>query len=329
MQANRREFLKVGTVGTVGAVAFGTTAVRAQLPDTARIVVGFPAGSSVDLLARAIARQISGAYMKTVIVENKAGAAGQIGAVAVKTAAPDGTTILIAPMTMFGVYPHTYKTLPYDPVADFTPVSMAVSYNFGLAVGSSVPASVTTLSQLASWYEATPARRNIGNPAVGSTLHFAAMLYAKSAGLDLQQVPYVGASMFSDLASQNLSACVSTLGSLLPLHKDGRLRILATSGEERSPYAPDVPTFVESGFKDLVFREWMGLFLPARTPADIVQRLNAAVRAALASRDVRDMLPVQAQEATPSSPEELAASVRREIELWGQRVRAVGFTAQS
>lgn len=327
MDINRRVALKSGTCLAL-AVA-GLRDAWAQPLDLARIVVGFPAGSSVDALARAMAKSMSGTTAKTVVVENKPGVAGQLGAVAAKGGLPDGSTLLLTPMTVLGVYPFTYKSLPYDPVADFTPVSNAVTYDLALAVGAAVPASVTNLSQLVEWMKSNPGMRSIGNPAVGSTLHFAAMLFAKSAGLDVQHVPYVGGAMFNDLIGGTLPVCVSTLGSLLPLQKQGRLRILATSGELRSAFIPEVPTFAESGYRDLVFRDWIGVFLPAKAPPTVVAQVNKAVRIALESEQAGAVLSSAAQQATPSSPEELAGLLRRDTELWRQRVKAVGFTASS
>lgn len=327
MTISRRQVLQAGAMGAM--LAGVSHRAQAQTLDLARIVVGFPAGSTVDVLARVIAKHMTGHYARTVVIDNKAGAGGQIGTTAVKSAPKDGSTLLLTPMSPFGVFPHTYKSLPYDPVADFTPVGNAVTFNFAVAVGSMVPATVTNLRQLLDWYRATPDKRNIGNPAVGSTLHFTGMLLAKAAGLDIQQVNYVGPAMFTDLSAGNLPACVSTLGSLLPLHQSGRLRIIATTGDARSPFLPDVATFVESGFNDLVFKEWIGAFLPSGTPTEVVMRANQALRAALASQEAAQVMQAQAQEATPSSPEELAALLRQSSEIWRQRVRTVGFTATS
>lgn len=329
MAITRRRVLQAGAMGALSSASTLATLAQAQTLEVGRIVVGFPAGSTVDLLARALAKRMTGSYARSMIVDNKPGAGGQIGTTAAKAGPKDGSTLLLTPMTVFGVYPHTYKSLPYDPVADFSPVGNAVTYNYAVAVGSQVPASVTNLRQLLDWYRANPDKRNIGNPAVGSTLHFTGMLLAKASGVDIAQVNYVGPAMFTDLTGGNLPACVSTLGSLLPLHNAGRLRIIATTGEARSPFLPNVATFVESGFSDLVFKEWIGAYLPGPAPADVVARANQALRAALASTDISDITTAQAQEITPSSPEELAALLRQDTESWRQRVRAVGFTATS
>lgn len=329
MKLMRRDILRLGALAGISATGLRPLQAIAQPQELARIVVGFPAGSTVDVLARALAKRMSGTYARSVIVDNRAGAAGQIGTVAVKSGPRDGSALLLTPMTVFGVYPHTYKSLPYDPVADFAPVGNAVTYNYGVAVGSAVPASVTNIRQLLDWFKANPGKGNIGNPAVGSTLHFTGMLLARAAGMEIQQVSYLGQAMFNDLAGGTLPACVSTLGSLLPLHQAGRLRIIATTGEVRSPFLPDVGTLVEAGFKDLVFREWIGLFLPRPAAPDQLARANQALRGALAAQEVVDVLTAQAQEVTPSSAEELATLLRSDTQVWRQRVQAVGFTASS
>lgn len=327
MSISRRRLLQSAGLGALSAA--GLRPVAARSIDLARMIVGFPAGSSIDALARALSKRMIGSYAASVIVDNKPGAAGQLGAVAAKSAPADGSAMFLAPMSVLGVYPSTYKSLAYDPVADFTPVSSLVGFNYALAVGSMVPASVTSVQQLVEWFRANPDKRSIGNPAVGSTLHFTAMLFAKTAQLELQHVPYVGGAMFNDLIGGTLPACVSTLGSLLPLHNDGRIRILATTGEVRSGFLPNVPNFVEAGFKDLVFREWFGIFLPARAQAETVRLLNQAVRSALGAGEVQDILARAAQEAEPSTPEELAALLRKDTEAWRSRVRSVGFAALS
>jgi tripartite-type tricarboxylate transporter receptor subunit TctC len=326
MMLSRRDFIVRS--GLTSAFTFSVfPRAQAQSLEMSRIVIGFPAGSTVDGLGRALTKQLPGTFARNFIVENKPGVAGQLGAMAVKSAAPDGSALLLTPMTVLGVFPHTYKNLPYDPVADFTPVSNAVTFNYGLAVGSAVPATVTNAAQLMEWFRANPSKASIGNPALGSTLHFSGMLLARAAGVEVTHVGYIGGQLFTDVAGGAIPACVSTLGSLLPLHNSGRLRIIATTGEVRSPFLPNVGTLVEAGFKDLVFREWIGCFLPARAPHDVVQRIGKALHAALRSKDVTDVLSLQAQEPTPSTPEELEATLEKDIDLWRQRVRTVGFTS--
>lgn len=326
MTVSRRQFIiRTGLAGPLPA-AFVPDAL-AQTRETTRLVIGFPAGSTVDGLARALATRMSGSFARSVIVENRPGAGGQLAATTVKKSPADGSVVFVTPMTTLGVFPHTFKSLPYDPVADFVPVGTAASFSFALAIGSQVPASVTTLGQLLEWFKANPAKASIGNAAVGSPMHFSSMLLAREAGVTVTHVGYVGPQMFSDVAGGVLAACVAPIGALLPMHQGGQLRIIATTGETRSPFLPNVATYVEAGFKDLVFREWIGCFLPAGAPADMAQQLNQSLRNALSSKEVSDVLAIQAQEMITSTPAELGALLRRDMELWGQRVRAVGFTS--
>lgn len=328
MTLSRRHLLQ-SCLGTAGLTLLQRPAF-AQALDSARILTGFPAGSPIDAMCRAVAEKLRPGYARSLIVENRAGVGGQLAAQALKASAPDGSTLLITPMTILGVYPHTYKKLSYDPVADFIPVSNGVTYGYGLAVGPAVPASVTTIPQLMAWFKAHPDKANFGTAATGSTLHFTGVLLGRAAGVELTHAGYTnGSNMLNDLAGGSLPACVSTISALLPFHQSGRLRVIGTSGAQRSRFLPQAPTFTEAGYKDVVFSEWYGFFLPARTPQEQVNRLNAAVAAALAAPEVVEALAGLALEVTPSSPAELAELLRRDTELWGQRIKSVGFTSNS
>ena len=328
MTLSRRHLLQ-SCLGTAGLSLLQRNAL-AQSMDTARILAGFPAGSPIDAVCRAMAEKLRPGYARSLIVENRAGVGGQLAAQALKTASPDGSTLLVTPMTILGVYPHTYKKLSYDPVADFIPVSNCVTYGYGLAVGSAVPAAVTTIPQFMEWLKAHPDKANFGTAATGSTLHFTGVRLGRAAGVELTHVGYTnGGNMLNDLAGGSLPACVSTISTLLPFHQSGRLRVIGTSGAQRSRFLPQAPTFSEAGYKDMVFSEWYGFFLPARTPQEQVNRLNAAVAKALAAPEVVEALAGLALEVTPSSPTELAELLRRDTELWGQRIKSIGFTSNS
>lgn len=327
MDITRRKLTQAAIV----AGAFGSflKPSMAQSLETAKIINGFP-GSSIDALCRIVAEKLRNVYARNLYVENKTGIGGQIAAAAVKNSAPDGSSILLTPMTVLGVYPHTYKQLPYDPVGDFVPVSTAVTYNYALAVGKEVPASVTNVGQLMEWFKSNPSRASFGTGATGSTLHFTGILLGRAAGVELSHVGYSnGQNMITDLAGGNLPASIGSMGSLLPLHKSGRIRIIATSGEKRSRFLPQVGTFTEAGFKDMAFREWYGFFLPARTSPELVNQLNSALKTVLASQDVVDALALHALEVNHSTPAELAALLKADSELWGVRVKSVGFKQDS
>jgi tripartite-type tricarboxylate transporter receptor subunit TctC len=329
---HRRQLLaRIGAAAA--ATALPMSAARAQAPaplERALIYAGFSPGGTVDVTARRVGEKLAGSYAKTVQVENRTGAGGQIALSALKAAPADGSVLLCTPMSMLGIYPHTYKKLPYDPVADFQPVSQAVQFDFGFAVGPAVPASVKTLPEFVAWCKANPTNANFGSPAAGSVPHFVAELFGKAAGLDLRHVPYRGTQpAIADMMGGQVSSVSGPVGEFLQHLAGGRARLIATSGAARNKFAPTVPTFAEQGFKDIVYGEWFGFFAPARLPADVLNRLSGAIRAALASQDVIDGLAQMGLEAKGSTPGDLAALLKRDTERWGPLVKQIGFTAES
>ncbi|MET4578266.1 Bug family tripartite tricarboxylate transporter substrate binding protein [Ottowia thiooxydans] len=302
----------------------------AQGIDVAKIVVGFPAGGGIDLVARRIADKLRPGYAKTVVVDNRPGAGGQIAVSAVKSAPADGTSLLLTPMSILAIYPHTYKKLPYDPVTDLMPVSRVVEFGFGVAVGPSVPASVTTVPELMAWFRAHPAQANYGTAAPASTMNFIGDLLARAAKTDMRHVPYRGSQLaIQDMIGGQVPAVVAPLGELTPHLKGDRSRLLVTTGASRSRFFPKTPTLGEQGFAELAFTEWHGLFAPTGTPVDTVQRLNAAVRAALAQPDVIEAMAVQSYEVAPSTPQELGALMARDTQLWGKLIASTGFKPEN
>jgi len=304
---------------------------RAQQPlETAKILAGFAAGGTIDTLARRVATKLAGSYAKAVVVDNRPGAGGQIAISALKAASPDGATLLATPMSMLGIYPHTYRKLPYDPVADLTPVSLGVEFDMAFAVGPLVPASVKTVPEFLAWCQAHPAQANFGSPAPGSVPHFVGELIGRAGKVELQHIGFRGSQpAILDLLGGQLAAVSSPVGEFLPHLGGGKLRILATSGARRNKFVPGVPTLVEQGYKDLVFGEWFGFYLPGKATAETVQRAHAAVRAALASSDVIEGLAAMGLEARSSTPAELAARLKADTERWGPIVKAIGFTAET
>lgn len=315
------------------AVMLGSiTRSDAQSLEMIRIYVGFPAGTPPDLWARKIGEKlVQVGYARAVVVDNRAGAGGQLGVVGVKGAPADGAHILLTPMSMLGVYPFTYKRLPYDPVNDLTPVSMAVSSDIAIGVGPIVPESVKEIAGLIAWYKAHPDKANIGSPAAGSVAHFIPVTLGRAAGIELTHVGYKGAPpALTDMIGGNLPALVSTLGSFIAyLGPGGKVRVLATTGVKRSRFAPMVPTLAEQGFKDMVFAEWSGFYLPAKAPAEVVRRLNTALQQALKAPDIVEFLGGSGVEAAPTTPEELAAALQRDMKIWGPIVKSIGFNAES
>jgi tripartite-type tricarboxylate transporter receptor subunit TctC len=327
MNATRRHLL----AASAGSLALAPWGARAQsLPDTARIFAGFAPGGTVDVTSRRVADKLRDVLAKTVVVENRTGAGGQIALSALKAATADGLTLVVTPMSMLGIYPHTYKKLPYDPVADFAPVSQVARLDMGLAVGPMVPATVRTLADFVGWCKANAKDASFGSPAAGSVPHFVAELFGRAAGIDFKHVPYRGTQpAIVDLMGGQTASVSGPVGEFLQHLPTGKVRLLATSGAARSRFSPAVPTYAEQGFKDIVFDEWFGAFVPAKTPADAVQRVSAALRKALAAPDVVDALALMGLEAKSSTPAELGALLKKDSERWAPLIKTIGFTADS
>jgi tripartite-type tricarboxylate transporter receptor subunit TctC len=329
MTINRRLALQTAGASALLAAVGRHAFAQAQI-DTARIITGFAAGGTSDTICRRVAQKLQGDYAKAAVVENRTGAGGHIAVQTVKAAAPDGSTILQTPTSILTIYPHIYKKLPYEPMVDLTPVSLGCVFDFGFAVGPAVPASVRSVPDFLAWVKANPAGGNFGSPAAGSTPHFLGALVGKSAGLDLKHAAYRGTQpAMLDLLGGNISAVSGPIGDITQHLASGKVRILATSGAKRSRFAPDVPTFTEQGLKDMVHSEWFAFFLPAGASAATVNRLNAALRTALAQKDVIEGLNGFGLEAMTSSPAELATLVQRDRAKWAPIVKQVGFTAEN
>lgn len=302
---------------------------QAQI-DTLKIVTGFAAGGTSDNTCRRVGTGLTGSYAKTVVVENRTGAGGQIAIQFIKGAPADGTTLLQSPTSMFTIYPHIYKKLPYDPVADVTPVTLACVFDFGFAVGPLVPASVKTLADFVSWAKANPTQANFGSPAAGSTPHFVGALLGKSAGLDLKHAAYRGTQpAMQDLLGGQIAAVSGPIGDITQHLATGKVRILATSGSKRNRFAPDVPTYAEQGFKELTHSEWFAFFLPPKADAALVARMNSALKVALATKDVVDGLATFGLEAMSNSPAELADLLKQDTAKWAPIVKSIGFSADA
>jgi len=333
MLQQRRQLLGLAAAapfsGLLSSHAFAQAAAGPML-ERAVIFAGFAPGGTTDVTARRVGERLQGTYAKTVQVENRTGAGGQIALTALKSAPADGSTMVVTPMSMLGIYPHTYKKLPYDPVADFQPVSQAVQFDYAFAVGPGVPEAIKTPAEFIAWAKANPNGQAFGSPAAGSGPHFLGELFGRAGSVALRHIPYRGTQpAILDLLGGQVPSVCGPVGEFLAHLPTGKVRILATSGTARSRFTPNIPTFVEQGFRELVLDEWFGFFVPGKTPMDIVNRLNAAIRAALAMPDVVAGLGQMGLVATPSSPADLAALLKRDTERWGPLVKTIGFTADS
>ncbi len=296
----------------------------------AKMLLGSPPGTLLDLFSRRIADAIQPAYARNVIVDNRVGAGGQIVIGAVKAAPADGATILVTPSPMMYLYPYVYRKLPYDPVADFTPVSLGAVFDVAFAVGPSVPASVRTMTEFFAWCKANPSAANFGSPATASTLHFVGSMAARAAGVELTHVPFRGTTpAILDMIGGQIAAVCAPVGDFMPFLEGGKCRILATTGEKRSRFAPGVSTFVEQGFKDIVLNDWFAFFVPASTPPAQVQRLNAAIKKALETPAVRKTMEDRGLEPRSSTSAELAARLKSDMQKWQAIAKSFNFSAES
>lgn len=328
MRISRRQALQ--SAGASALLASIGQAAWAQALENLKIVTGFAAGGTSDTLCRRVATRMAPDYARTAVVENKTGAGGQIAVQYVKSAAPDGMTLLQTPTSILTIYPHIYKKLPYEPLVDLAPVSIACVFDFGFAVGPAVPLSVKTVPEFLAWAKANPLGANFGSPAAGSTPHFIGALLGKNAGIDMKHAAYRGTQpAMLDLLGGNISAVSGPIGDITQHLPTGKIRILGVSGAKRSRFAPDVPTFAEQGVKDVTHSEWFAFLLPARTPAEVVNRMNAALKVALAQKDVVDGLAGFGLEAMSSTPAELTDLLKKDTAKWAPIVKAIGFTADA
>ena len=297
-------------------------AAEAQFPaKPIRVVVPFPAGSATDTITRVLAQSVSQSIGQTVVVENKAGADGAIAAAEVAKAAPDGHTLLMATNSPMSAVPAMKKNPPYDPVADFTPITDVGRYTFFIVVHPSVPAK--TLKELIDHARANPGKVNY---ATGNTTGIVSTaFFASLAKIDLVHVPYKGEPQaLTDLVAGRVQLMFCSSGTSMPQIREGRLRPIVTTLAKRTHLLPELPTIAEAGMPEFSITSWAGLFGPAKMPVAVVERLNKEFVAAMARSDVQAAMEKQAFALSPSSPRELAAFVKEQMESYRRILRAAG-----
>ena len=289
---------------------------------------GFPPGGLGDQVTRPLLDRLRSRWPGTLLLDSKPGAGGRIAVDFVKRAAPDGATLLQVPSSPMSIYPHTYgRKLNYDPLVDFVPITPLAAYTISLTVGPAVPAEVRTLADLVRWARANPDKANYGIPAPGSVPHLIGMLFERSSGVAFKSIPYKGgAPLLQDLMGGQVQIAFNVTSEILTHLKSGKLRSLAVASPQRWPALPEVPTFAELGFKDITAVEFLGWYAPAKTPADLVRKLNAAVQEALASPEMVEVFNRYGLQALIEGPEAFAQRVKNEIAAWAPIVRATGFT---
>jgi tripartite-type tricarboxylate transporter receptor subunit TctC len=308
---------------------FAPAAWSQTINKTARIVVGFPPGGTADIVARLVADKLRGVYAPSVIVENRAGGAGRTAAEHVKGADADGSVILLTPRAMLTIFPHIYKSLGYDPLRDFAPVTAAGDFPFAVAAGPALPGSVRTLPDFVKWARANPQGAAIASPGAGTGPHFLGVTLARTSGVSLTQVPYKGAQpAVQDLLGGQVPVAIVPIGDALPHARAGKLHLLATTGPQRSSFFKDVPTVKEAGFRQIEAVEGFVIVVPVKVPALVADRLGTLIRAGQQGAEVQERLAQLGLEARPSTAEELGRLLKADYDRWGPIVKASGFRAE-
>jgi tripartite-type tricarboxylate transporter receptor subunit TctC len=317
--------LRALTVVLAGVAALAVAPAAAQTRTAPlKIILPFAGGGSGDALTRLIGAQLGTKLDRSVVVEPRVGAAGRLGVTAAKGAEPDGNTLLATPIAPMVVYPSVYPSLDYDPVGDFAPVSQMASFEFGIAVGPHVP--VKDLAELVAWLKANPSQANFGTPGAGTLPHFFGMMFARSAGINLQHIAYKGGTLaLTDLMGGQIPIVFLSTNEFAELHRADRIRVLATSNTQRSQFLPEVPTFREIGF-DIEGVGWWGMFAPAKTPPATIAKISKAIAETLASEEIREKVRRIGLQPTGTTPDDFARIQRDDIARWAPAVKASGFT---
>jgi tripartite-type tricarboxylate transporter receptor subunit TctC len=331
MTDRRRMILAAAGSVALAASGFATRALAQAAPASGklvRVMNGFPPGGSADVVTRMITDKLRAGYAPTAIVENRPGGGGRTVLEHARGGDADGTAIVLTPTAMLTIFPHVYRNLGYDTFRDFTAVGSAATFVTAITAGSALPANVKTLPDLVEWAKTLPQGASYGSPGAGTSLHFVGTMLSRRAGGKMTHVPYKGAApMMQDLLGGQIPIGMAPIGDAVPYARGGKLRVLATTGTRRSKFLPDVPTAIEAGYPEVVAEDYFALFVPAKTPADLVEKLGAAVREALKSPELQDRLGQLGLEVRASTPAEMNDIVRAQYNAWGPIVKASGFTA--
>jgi tripartite-type tricarboxylate transporter receptor subunit TctC len=319
-QAMKTWIVRLCTAALAALVAHQAFAQGAYPTRTITMVVGFAPGGGTDTVARIVAQKVSASMGQSVVVENKPGAGGNVATGDVARSAPDGYTILLGSVGSLAVAPHLIAKLPYDPLRDLAPITMAVEFSNVLVLHPSVPAS--TLAEFVKLAKDKPGSLTYGSSGIGGAGHLAGELMKLMAGIDIVHVPYKGGGpAMQGMLGGQISAIFATPVSSGAQIKAGKVRAIATTGATRSTYLPDVPTIAESGYPGYEATNWYAYLAPAGTPKPILDRLHRELVQALTAPDVRAQLDKQGVEAKPGTPEELRKYMEREYATWGRVVK--------
>ena len=310
-------------VGCIGILAMGTAFAQPYPNKPIKIVLGFPPGGATDILSREFAARLGDELKQQVIIENKPGAGGTIGADLVAKAPADGYTLTIGTSSNHAIAPSLYKKLPYDPIKDFAPITMlAVSQNV-VVISPGIP--VNNIKELVAYAKANPATMNFGSSGNGTISHLTGEMFNTLNGTQITHIPYKGSAfVFPDLISGQISMMFDSIISIAPLVKSGKAKALAVTGANRSRLMPDLPTVAESGYPGFESSNWFGFFAPAATPKNVITRLHAVAIKVLASPDLQARFANQGAEVVANRAEEAAAMLKADIAKWADVAKRSG-----
>lgn len=322
----RRTLLRMGAVPVMLA-ATGRPAMAQPRLKLATITTGFAPGGSSDLVARLLAEHLRGRHADAVIVESKVGASGRLAVEHVKNGPGDGSSLLVSPSGMMVLFPHLYKDLRYDPLVDIAPITPLGKFPFFLAVSQKVPNTVRTLADFVGWCKANPREAAFGSPGAGTSAHFSGIMLGRRAGMAFTHVAYRGlAPLMQDMLGGQITSGVITPVEAATAVPTGKVRLLAGTGSARSRFQPDVPTYAESGYPEIVIEESYSLYAPASIPATMADTLAASAHQMLAQPETQARFAQLGLEPAPAMPAQFKASLKALHEHWAGVVRSSGFT---
>lgn len=319
----RRQGLRA-LAGSLALAATGVGAQPAVFPSRPlHLVVPFPAGGGADNLARLVMPRVARLLGQPIVIENKAGAGGNIGAEIVARAAPDGYTLLYGTNGTHAINPSLYAQLKFDPVRDFAPVSRMTEIAALLVVHPQLP--VSTVAELIALARANPGRLNFASAGNGTTSHLAGEMFKVAAGVDMVHIPYRGgAAAMTDLIGGQVQLMIDVMPNAYPQAREGRVRGLAVSTARRFPGAPEIPTIAESGLAGFEASAWDGIFVPAGTPESVIERLNAAIVQALDDPELASLLRARGARPAAGSSESFSQFIADSAQRWARAVKASG-----
>lgn len=312
------------TIALLLACAPALAAAQTYPTKTVRIIAPFAAGSTIDIIGRLIAPKLFEALGQAVIVEDRPGAGGMIGLDFVAKSAPDGHTLVIGALGPLAMNPALYPKTPFDPVQDFAAISLLATGPVVIAVHPSIPAR--NMKELVELAKKRPGQLNFGSPGVGTSPHLTGELFKLITKTDIVHIPYKGnAEAITDLIGGQLSMVFTGVPPVVPLAKAGKVRLLATTGKQRMPNLPDVPTMRESGIEGADVLIWYGVVAPAATPKEVIARLNREIVKIMSLPDMREKFSQQGVDPASSTPDEFAQLIRDEVARWAKVIRTAGI----